>query len=703
MHPDFYPTCRLLITLLLVLPLALNADPQLEEEVQTSKERVIGEVVVTAQRRQQQKLNYAGNIDRLDAETIGDVQHQHIHELIGRVAGVWVVRGAGQEHLTAIRSPMLTGAGSCGGFLFLEDGIPIRPSGFCNVNQFLEMYTEQAYSLEVIRGPGNALFGSNALHGIVNVLMPSPGQRSGSQFAMEAGASDFIRLRATLPVDRDAPWYASVIYTKDGGFRDDSGYRQAKVHIKRSGKLLEGAFTAGFTATYLDQETAGFVFGKDAYKDPVLRLTNPNPEAFRDASSQRLYGVWTRSFEGFDLDVRPFARHSNMEFLHHFRPGLPLEENGHVSAGVLTAFTFTGNDQQTVTGMDFEWSDVFLKQTQLEAAMGSARVRETFPIGKHYDYEVSSVSVAAFSQTDFQLTERFTLGAGLRLEYMHYDYRNQMLSGNTRDDGTQCDLGGCLYTRPSDRTDNYTNLAPKFSASFRLNPQTSLFAALARGFRAPQMTELYRLQNGQQVSDLDSERIDSFELGVRGYSENWSGDIVLYTMAKRDSVFRDAEGFNVSGARSRHRGVEFALDWQMATPWRLSLDATFARHTYDFTFIPVRGESFISGRDIDTAPRKLASLELFYQPAARWNLALQWAYNGGYYLDAENRFEYPGHTIANVRAGFTISPRVELRLRLNNISDNYTADRADYANGSYRYLPGRGRELFAELRYAPSG
>ena len=120
---------------------------------------------------------HAGNIALVSGDLIEDVRHQHIHELLTRVAGVWVSRGSGQEHLTAIRSPVLTGAGSCGGFLYLEDGIPIRPAGFCNVNQFFEINTEQSRSIEVIRGPGNALYGSNALHGTVNVLMPSPDDR----------------------------------------------------------------------------------------------------------------------------------------------------------------------------------------------------------------------------------------------------------------------------------------------------------------------------------------------------------------------------------------------------------------------------------------------------------------------------------------------------------------------------------------------
>ena len=180
----------------------------------------VEEIVVTSQRREQPRLLHAGNIDRLGKETLDAVQHQHIHELFTRVAGVWLSRGSGQENLTAIRSPVLTGAGSCGAYLFLEDGIPIRPAGFCNVNAMFEINTEQARSIEVIRGPGNALYGSNALHGIINVLLPTPASNREPGVALEVGANDYIRGRAALPLTGDSAWLASAIYADDGGFRD---------------------------------------------------------------------------------------------------------------------------------------------------------------------------------------------------------------------------------------------------------------------------------------------------------------------------------------------------------------------------------------------------------------------------------------------------------------------------------------------------
>ena len=660
----------------------------------------VSEIVVTSQRRPQPRLTHAGNIEQLDAELLQQVQYQHIHELLNRAAGVWVVRGSGQDHQTAMRSPVLGGAGSCGGFLVLEDGIPVRPSNFCNNNQLIEVNAEQARSVEVVRGPGNALYGSNALHGIINVLMPMPGDKNIANAGLEVGSNNFFRVRASVPFATDGRWFASVIYADDGGFRDESGYRQGKVHLKRSWLSDGQSFTLAASVTELQQETAGFIVGENAYKDTELSSSNPNPEAFRDANSFRLYGIWHRSFWGAEFDVRPYLRRSDMQFLHHGLPGQPVESNGQVSAGVITAATFTGTRFDTVVGLDVEWSDVFLEQTQPGPASGSARQRETRPEGKHYDYGVVSLITAPFVQSEFHVSERLSLTAGVRVEYAHYDYRNHMLAGNTRDDGSVCGFGGCLYSRPADRTDTFVNVAPKLSASFQVDAQTNIFFSLARGFRAPQTLELYRLQNGQQIADLDTEEIDGIELGLRNSHQIFSVDLVAFLMRKRNSTFRDAEGFNISGARSLHRGVEAGIDWQLAPKWRVSADMSYAIHKYDFDAVN-RGETFVSGNDVDTAPRWLGSLEILVQPTENLHLSAQWTSIGSYYLEPANIFRYSGHSLINLRAGFRIREKFSLIFRLNNILDERVADRADYAARNYRYLPGRGREVFAEARYIP--
>lgn len=326
---------------------------------------------------------------------------------------------------------------------------------------------------------------------------------------------------------------------------------------------------------------------------------------------------------------------------------------------------------------------------------------ETRPAGQHYDYDVVAVMMSPFIHGSLQFTERLQINLGARFERIGYDYENRLLVGNTRDDGTTCGFGGCLYTRPANRSDAFSNFAPKLSALYELTSSSVLYLNIARGFRAPQATELYRLQSGQLVSDLDAERADSIEVGFRSANESVSVDTAAYTMRKRGSVLRDGDGFNVSNGKSEHDGIEADFRWQLGSDWRLSLNASYSRHRYDFDLVAARGETFVSGRDIDTAPRWLGNAELHYAPSERFSAQLHWTAIGEYFLDAENRFRYPGHDILNLSMTVAVARGVELAARLKNVTDEKIADRADFAFGNYRYFPGRGREFFVEFRYSP--
>ena len=226
----------------------------------------------------------------------------------------------------------------------------------------------------------------------------------------------------------------------------------------------------------------------------------------------------------------------------------------------------------------------------------------------------------------------------------------------------------------------------------------NLFVNLARGYRVPQSLELYRLQNGQRVSDLDTETLDSLEVGIRTRNDFWFTEITAYAMRKRDSVFVDAEGFNVSGARSRHTGLEWQFEWSFQPDFLLSLNAAYGRHTYDFD-AQGRGSQFINGNTITSAPRWLGSAELQWEPVAAFRAGLQLTRLSRYYLDSLNRHTYPGHTLANLRLAWDATPQSTLYLRINNLEDRYIADRAIFARGTYQYLPGRGREWFVQWRH----
>jgi iron complex outermembrane receptor protein len=327
---------------------------------------------------------------------------------------------------------------------------------------------------------------------------------------------------------------------------------------------------------------------------------------------------------------------------------------------------------------------------------------------------LDSYNGAGFGSLNNTLGPRWELQAGLRGEYLRYNYNNQMLDGNTTDDGSQCiDSGtdlpdtrfppdGCLYYRPSDRTDEFFNLSPNIGALYRFNEGTVGFANLVSGFRAPQAAELYRLQAQQNIADIESERLDSIEFGTRHQADMLSIEAVAFYMYKSNFIFRDAENLNVSDGKTRHYGVEANLSWRITDGWYTSLVGSYAEHTYDFDRDAGLGEVISKGNEVDTAPQVLASARLGYE--FKFGLTeLEWVHQDQYFMDAANTARYEGHDLLNLRLIVEPSAAWQLALRVNNLTDAAYADRADLLSSfnSYRYFPGREREVYLELVWQP--
>lgn len=652
--------------------------------------QTLQEIVVTAQRRAAPLQSVAASITRLEPGAMGRLDLGHHAEALNRIPGVYVQRGSGQESLLAIRSPVLTGAGACGAFAMLEDGFPLRPTGFCNVNELFESNTSQAAAIEVVRGPGSSAYGANAVHGTLQIISPSAAALQGVRASLVGGSDGFINFAAALG-DGHSGLYGT--WRHDDGFRVDSAVAELKVNAVHETRFAEGELRWRMAATRLDQDTAGFVRGENAYRDPVLRRSNANPEAFRDANSARLSGRWTRQDCNDCLDeVGGVLRHSSMDFLQHFLLGIPLEQNSQTSL----ALNWARERQAEVLaglswriGADAEWADTSLQQSQaLPTTEGSAAARAIRPAGRQYDYDTVVQGVGLQGRVQLEHGP-WQWRAGMRVDRIRYRYDNRMRDGNTAEDGTPCP-GGCLYSRPSDRSDQFDNLAPQIEILWRGSPDSTLYLLLSEGFRPPEITELYRLQRNQNVAELDREQMQAAELGWRHAQH---GSLALFAQRKRNVILRDANGFNVIGGRTRHEGVEYA--------WRVPIGAvtvtasgTYARHRYDFSRQIEGGETLIAGRDIDTAPRHLHQLEALWQFDAQTTLIIDWRRTGRYAADAANTRIQPGHSVLRLRSAWQASPRWRLTAEIDNLADTRYADRADFAQGEWRYFPARGRSGF---------
>jgi outer membrane receptor protein involved in Fe transport len=661
-------------------------------------------VVVTASRAEQPGAEVPASIRALTADELAGIGAVHISEALARVPGTWISRGNGQEHLTAIRSPVFTGAGSCGAFYMAEDGVPLRPTGFCNVNELSEVNSEQAGRIEVLRGPGTAMHGANAQHGVINVISAAPPEGGATRAALEGGPHGYARLLGSHGSgDANGGWLLTANLTHDGGYKDESGFDQQKLGL-RFDHVWEGVRLESLLSyANLEQETAGFVIGEDAYKDSNRQKENPNPEAFRDNRVARWYGRFSLDDTGLgDFSLTPYWRWQDMRFLQHFLVGAPLEENGLDSAGVQGGWRVSPTEALEIrSGLDFEWSEGWLEETQDAPVPGIS----TLPAGKHYDYNVQGLNTALFSQLEWRAREGTRLLGGLRSERQAYDYDNRMIDGAVREDGTPCGPPGaplpCRYSRPADRDDSFAEWSLNAGLVQDIGERHALFLNLAHGFRPPQAAELYRLQAGQLVADIDSEAIDSLEIGWRGAWADLAWDVSAYAMDKDNVIYQDADRRNVGNAQTRHRGIEYTLAWQFAARWSLAADGTLARHTYesDDRLQGLPPGTSIEGNEMDTAPRSMASMRLAWEPTERTRAELEWQHLGEHYLEPTESFEYAGHDLAHLRVRHQLAAAWGVSLRVTNLTDEEYAERADYAFGNYRYFIGEPRSVFVEVEW----
>jgi iron complex outermembrane receptor protein len=646
-------------------------------------------VTISTTRQSTDLFDQASNFSVVSEDDIALLQHEHINQLFNQIPGGWVSRGNGQEHLTALRSPVLTGAGGCGAFFMAQDGISVRAPGFCNTNQLFDLNTEQAAGLEVIRGPGSVLYGSNAVHGVINLLTPDAFSASPLSMSLELGPHDYSRAKFSLASQSENN--ALMLYgnaSNDGGYKDDSGYDQQKVNLIHQYNNEQWLVKNVFAVSNLNQETAGFIQGFEAYEDKSVKRSNPNPEAFRDSQSARAYSQITYQFDAdSSLSVKPYLRWADMQFLQHFLPWQPLEENSQRSIGAQTQYSAKRDNIQYIVGFDWDLTQGKLAETQAED------FAPNLPQGQHYDYQVDAKVYSPFSQLFWSPIDNLTVNLGARFEHTNYDYDNNL------SDGSACavEVDNCRFTRPSDQQISYSQWSYQAGLQYSLAQQQSLYINIANGYRAPQATELFRLQAGQQSTDLDAEEIDSIELGWRAQYHQLFVDVAIFSMEKNNFIFQDTQRQNISNGETSHQGIELSVRYDFTEDWYLKGNATLADHQYESSLTLSLED--IRHNEIDTAPQHMGSAQLGWKIDGQHLVELEWVHVGNYFVNPENTAEYKGHNLINLRSQWQINQQLRLSARLINLTDEDYAERADFGFGNYRYFVGEPRAFYLGLHY----
>lgn len=638
-------------------------------------------VVVSAIREAREAVRTAASIGVVDGGAIREARPAHPSEIMGRIPGVWVNVTGGEGHMTAIRQPL----GTDPVYLFLEDGVPTRSTGFFNHNALYEVNLPQADRIEVLKGPGTALHGSDAIGGVISVSTRPPSPTTQTELSVEGGAWGFARVLGSASGQLgDHGLRGELNLTRTDGWRDGTGYdRQAGTLRWDRSAGRAGSLRTVVAFSRIDQQTAGSsaLSREDFESNPTLNYT---PISYRKVMALRAYTSLEGESGAWGWTVTPFTRVNRMEMLPNwtltFDPLVSETENRSLGVVARVRFTPAGERGELVGGLDLDRSPGSRLERRV-AAVREGAFFTAYTLGNAlYDYDVTFRQLSPYLHGELEVVEGVRVQAGVRGDFLGYDYRTHL---------EPVDMGA--HRRPGNASPTYRAVSPKLGVTWAARPEINLFGAWRRGFRAPSEGQIFRQGSAMNTLALEPVKADSREAGVRGQlGRRARYEVTGYHMVKRDDILTyqnpDGSRETVNAGRTLHRGVEVGMGLQLARGLRMEGAWAWSRHTYE-AWSPRPGVD-LSGNEQESAPRSLGNLLLNWAPSrlSGAGVALEWVHLGAYYTDPTNAHRYGGHDLLNLRASAPVGERIQLFGRLNNVLDARYAERAAWTQA-------RGEEL----------
>jgi outer membrane receptor protein involved in Fe transport len=678
---------------------------QLSAEQVIAADAVMGEITVTGTREAAPKAETAATVDSVPTKEIEVTRPAHPSEIMDKVPGVHVNVTGGEGHKTSIRQPLTTNPV----YLYLEDGIPTRSTGFFNHNALYEVNIPQAAGIEVTKGPGTALYGSDAIGGIVNVTTrPAPEEFEVTANA-EAGSYGWRRLLLSGGDSWESDGLrADLNLTHTDGWRDGTEYDRSSKTLRWDRFLDSGATLKTVLATSdIDQQTAGTsrLSEEDYENDPTK---NKTPISYREVGALRLSSAYEKESADSLLSITPYIRQNSMDYMPNWSLGYDptVQETNSSSLGLLAKYRMDFAPMRTrlIIGADIDYTPGSREEHSIEAEKTDDIYTSYTVDEKIYDYDVTYQGISPYIHLETSPTDKLRLSAGLRYDSMSYDYDNKMADGPV---GVTVDgLGRTItYNHPADTSVDFSHLSPKMGATYQFSPSFNGFVSYRHAFRAPSEGQLFRPGTSEESLDLDPVKVDSYEVGVRGKGGERIGyELSVYRMTKTDDLLRfedpvTGDRSTVNAGETLHQGVELGLDAMLSAKLQLALSYAWNKHTYEEWVVD--SSTDYSGNEIETAPANVANSRLIYAPSLLngGEVSAEWVHLGSYWMDAANTERYDGHDLYNLRMNYPVAERLEIYGRVMNLTDERYATEAAVSRGEREFAPGLPRTYYAGINY----
>ncbi|GAA0726098.1 TonB-dependent receptor [Aquimarina litoralis] len=685
---------KLYVSLLGYTPQTLSAEVSKKSTILEIKlidnYSLLSEVVVSASREKQFRSEVPAAIGIVNSQSIKETKAFGIDQLVNQVSGVFMSTSraaSNEQHFMAVRSPISTRAL----FLYLEDGLQVRPTSVFNHNALLEMNDISYSRIEVLKGPASSIYGSESIGGSFNFITKTPSPEFSATLGYQIndiGLSRYDFEVSDQASDKFGFYLGSHFVNRNNGPIEHSDYEKFALTFKTVYTLSSKfEWTNVFDLIDYRSDMSGSLTEDDYFGG---NFESDQTFTERDALAFRLRSTLTANWNDthkttFNAVLRDNRMDQNPSFrIRQFREmgSLTGFGSGEVNSNQFKSYmalvqhkvALNVNNSSLIIGgtVDYSPQDYTSKRTDVIVDIESGRnidfnIREGDFI---LNYEADILNYAGFFQYEIEPIKRLKVTAALRYDRFEYNYLNR-----TPEVGV-----------PSS-TDDYENWAPKLGMNYNFESGIGLYINYSQGFTPPQVSTLYRNRN--ELRDIKPSTYDNYEIG--GYfnlNEQWNFDTAIYLLEGKNTLItlRDDDDafFNTNAGKTRSYGIEYGLTYSPTQKLSITHNGSYAFHRY-VTFFDA-GIDY-SDTDRETAPNLLGTSLITYRPFEDFSVTAEHELIGKYNTSFENQVEnedgttgtatYDGHNIFNLRATYRYK-NLEVWGHLLNIFDDLYSARASY-------------------------
>lgn len=594
------------------------------------------------------------------------------------------------------------------GLRIYVDGIPATmPDG---QGQTSNIDIGSVDTIEVLRGPFSALYG-NSSGGVINVTSQTgtqPPTVEASSYYGSFGTWHY-GMKATGAVG-DGSHAGDVDYTVSTnrftthGYRDHSGARKNLANARLGVRINDvSKLTLLLNSVDIKANDAGGLTA-DEWRDNPRQSPRGDQYNTRKNTRQTQAGLrYERQLSAQDdLSVMMYAGERETTQFQSI-PRAPQLKPSHAGGvidltrhyqGIDTRLTHRGELLVPVTltaGLDYEnMSERRKGYENFVMVNGAPQYGEQGALRRNESNLMWNVD--PYLQTQWQLTEKLSLDAGVRYSSVWFDSNDYYITPGNGDDSGDA---------------SYHKWLPAGSLKYALTDAWNVYLSAGRGFETPTINELsYRSDNQSGLNfGLKPSTNDTVEIGSKTRLGNGLLTAALFqTNTDNEIVVDSSSGGRTSyknAGKTRRQGMELGLDQQFGESWRLKaawtwLDATYRTNVCD--------DASCNGNRIPGIARNMGYASFGYQPEQGWYAGSDIRYMSDIMANDENTAKAPSWTVVGLTTGYKWSyGRMDMDLfgRVDNLFDREYVGSVivNESNGRY-YEPAPGRNYGIGLNLA---